>query len=195
MTPKSQSVTSRISKKTATSPADIFSQQPHIRKLIENIVFDVDDRDDQWIEMAGRIRQLREEFEPNRKHLKMTWHEYAKAYLPVKDKNKLGVLARIAEAKTKKEQKAIIRIYRNTDNRRQAKKREKDDEEKRRLAEFTRGMSKRRRALLAWAQQGRERQIENAWAYVCRLITDYERFQIETSISKRRKRKPQGEKT
>lgn len=188
MTKNNQSVTSRINTKAVNAKAAAFSQLPHIRALIDEIKFDVDDRVDQYIASAERVSRLRAEFEPKRKQLRMTWHEYARAFLSVKDKNKLGLLGRIAEAKTKKEKEAIVRVFRKAQNDRQQTKRERDEKENKRIARQTRGMSKWRKALLAFARIGTETQIQKAWVHVSRVfLTDHQSQEILRSTSKRRK--------
>lgn len=70
MTNASQSVTSRISK--ASASAITFSKQPRIKALIDEIVFETDERAEQLILAARRLSELRQEFEVRRKQLKMT---------------------------------------------------------------------------------------------------------------------------
>jgi len=188
MTKQNQSVTSRITKASASAIA--FSSQPRISALIAEIRFDVDDRVDQYIETAQRVRELRQEFEPKRKKLKMTWYDYARHFLPVKDKNKLALLARISEAKTKREQEAIVRVFRNGQNNRAKTSRDKKREEKQRLARLARRMSWRRRALLAWVRQAPERDIERTWLHVGRVfLTEKQSQEILKSTSPPRKTK------
>jgi hypothetical protein len=188
MTKVSQSVTSRINTVAANARATAFSKQPHIKALIDEITFDVDDRLDQYITSADRVRQLRDEFEPRRKQLKMTWYEYAREFLPVKDKNKLALLARISEAKTRKAQDAIVRVFRKAQNDRQQTKRDKEKKEKQRVAKRSRRMSKWRKALLAWARMGTEIQIQKTWSNVDRVfLTDLQRQEIWKPTSSKRK--------
>ncbi len=70
MTNASQSVTSRISK--ASASAITFSKQARIKALIDEIVFETDERAEQLILAARRLSELRQEFEVRRKQLKMT---------------------------------------------------------------------------------------------------------------------------
>jgi len=188
---ETKSVTSRTEiEKPPPTPGDLFASQPHVQRLINQIVLTADDRIDKYISAAERLKRLRAYFDAA-PDLGETWFEWALHHLPSKDKNLPGLLQRIAEAPSRKAQERILRIH--LDNARARQKRFRDKQRESRVARIKPGWHRKRTAIILWARDADLNNIHKVWKYIsARYPTDPNH---QPRMTKPRKAKSRERKT